>query len=89
MLNLVKKLISLVLAPLKALFDFPVIPDGVADVVSVALGYFERAVEIVAYFCPLPLMYGLLSAVVVIEFIEYSYYLILWVFKKVPFIGVE
>lgn len=89
MINLVKKVISLILAPLKALFDFPVIPDGVAVIISTALGYFNRAIEIVACFCPLPLMYSLLGCVLAIELIEHSYYLIMWIAKKIPFLGIE
>lgn len=89
MIKLVKKLIGLIISPLKALFDFPAVPEGLAAVISKSIEYFDSAVQIIGFFFPLQLAYSLLTVVIAIEVIEHSYYLIMWVVSKIPFLGVK
>lgn len=89
MIKLLKKLVSLILSPLIALIDFPVVPDGLAAYIDKFIGYLKSAMGFVYYFLPMELVKSLISFVIAVELFMFGYHIIMWILRKIPMLGIE
>lgn len=89
MLKLLKKLVSLILSPLIALIDFPVVPEGLAEYINKFIGYLKSGMGFIYYFLPMALVKSFITFVIAVELFMFGYRIVMWVLKKIPMLGIE
>lgn len=89
MLKLLKKLVSLILSPLIALIDFPVVPEGLAEYINKFIDYLRSGMGFIYYFLPMSLVKAFITFVVAVEVFMFSYRVVMWIIKKIPMLGVD
>lgn len=65
------------------------LPSGVTTVLSDLYSYLDMGASYFAAFTHFQYLCGLLSAVLVLNSIIFMYQAIMWILKKVPFLGVS
>ena len=89
MFNLIFKFFSWILSPIINLIDFPVVPPELVQIIDQFLGYLQSAMSVFNFFVPLDVIKPALTVFLVI-FAAYHVYLIaMFIFKKIPFIGIQ
>ena len=88
-LKLLQGVLNLFLAPIMALFSFVIDLDAVAGVVSQTLTYMQQGLAIVNFFCPLNLISPCIVTVITVYAALQIYHLVMFVLRKIPFVGVE
>ncbi len=89
MIKLLKKLVSLILSPLIALIDFPVVPDGLNEYIDKFLGYLRGGMAFISYFLPMTLVRTLITFVIACEIFIFSYHIVMWILRKIPMLGIK
>lgn len=69
--------------------NIPNVPADVSTAISQFLNLIFDHLGLIGVFVPLHHVYILATLCIVLFTFEYSYYLILWVIKKIPFLGME
>lgn len=89
MIKLLKKLVSLILSPLIALIDFPVVPDGLSEYLDKFIGYLRGGMAFISYFLPMTLVRALITFVIACEVFIFGYHVVMWILKKIPMLGIK
>ena len=83
--NLVYSLLSVVLAP----FSLPALPTGIQTIFDSVLGYLTGSVGLLYQFVRPTTLQVLIPAVIIVLNMEHIWDAILWILKKLPFVGIE
>lgn len=83
--NLVYTLLSIVLAP----FSLPQLPEGIQTIFDEIVGYLTGAVGLLCVFVRPTTLQLLIPAVIIVINAEHIWNGILWILKKLPFVGIE
>lgn len=89
MLKILFSAVNLILQPLIALIDIPVIPPEVATIIDQIIGYIDAGLGIVDFFCPLNLIMPGINFMIALEAAYVGYRLVVWVISKIPFLGIS
>ena len=84
LLDLVYKLLSTLLTT----FDVPPAPEEFLEAIPQYFSYLESAKSLVALVLPVNLA-AFLAVTLVIMSVEHGYPFIMWVLRKIPFLGIE
>ncbi len=84
LMNLVYKLLSLVLNPL----NVPGMPDDFLAAIDTFVGYFDYAENLIGFFIPINLevFFNVWFAIFAVH---HAYPLVMWVLRKIPFLGIQ
>lgn len=85
LLNLIYSLLELVLTP----FSLPSLPDGIQTIFDTVLSYLTGSVGLLCVFVRPSTLQLLIPAVIVVINAEHIWNGILWILKKLPFVGIE
>lgn len=85
LLDLLYNLLDLVLSP----FSLPALPEGVQTIFDQVVGYMTGAVGLLTIFVRPTTLQLLIPAVIVVINAEHIWNGILWILKKLPFVGIE
>lgn len=83
--NLVYTLLSVVLAP----FSLPSFPAGIQTIFDNVLSYMTGAVGLLYVFVRPSTLQLLIPSVIIVINMEHIWEGILWILKKLPFVGIE
>lgn len=84
LMNLVKSIISLVLSP----FNIPGIPDDISSSVETFFGYFDTCASFIALVFPINLV-PFFAIFIAIYSWDNIYPMVMWILRKIPFLGIE
>lgn len=82
-------LIFSVFSVLTAPLNIPGVPVGVKEVIAMTLDYIGEGLGILAVYTDMPYLLSLFSLVALVDVAIFLYRTIMWVIKKIPFLGVE
>lgn len=89
---LIETLLNVIMAFLRLLF-LPIqienLPETVASTIQLFLVYMADGVAIVAAYTHFSYLLVLLGIVVVIDLVYTVYIVLMWIIKKIPFLGVQ
>jgi hypothetical protein len=85
LINLVYSIFSLLTSGVKV----PPLPDEVLDILGQFFDYISTGMSILNNFVHLPYLLVLFGIIVTLEVVLHIYYFVLWVLKKIPFLGME
>lgn len=88
MMNLLKKLFNLILSPLINMIDLPVIPEELVMIVNQTFVYMRSGVGFFNLICPLELIQPAIDIFLAVYIFEHGYYLVMWIVKKIPMLGI-
>lgn len=71
------------------LLQFPSVPTGITEAVSFFTSIMRSGIGIFNFVCPLDRISPAIDIYFTIHIIESTYRMIMWLFQKVPFIGVK
>lgn len=83
--DLVYGLLSIVLAP----FSLPALPDGIQSIFDTVLTYLTGSVGLLCQFVRPNTLKLLIPAVIIVINMEHLWNAIIWILKKLPFVGIE
>ena len=83
--DLIYTLLSIVLSP----FSLPQLPDGLQSIFDTVLGDLTGRVGLLCQFVRPSTLQLLIPAVIVVINMEHIWDAILWILKKLPFVGIE
>ena len=83
--DLVYTLLSVVLAP----FSLPGLPSGIQSIFDSVLTYMTGAVGLLCVFVRPSTLQLLIPAVIIVINMEHIWEAIIWILKKLPFVGIE
>lgn len=83
--ELVYTLLSVVLGP----FSLPVLPEGIQTIFDSIVEYLTGAVGLLCVFVRPTTLQLLIPAVILVINAEHIWNGILWILKKLPFVGIE
>ncbi|GLC80241.1 hypothetical protein [Lacrimispora brassicae] len=89
---IIESILNLFSSALKLIFgwiNLPDVPPEIADVVNQLFGYMKSGIGLVFLFVPMPLVRILLPLVVVVVNFDKVYKLVMFVLRKIPFLGIE
>lgn len=84
LLGLVYKLMSLLISS----FNVPAAPQGFIDAIPQFFGYLKSAQSLIALVFPIELA-PFLTVTLIILAVDHGYPFIMWVLRKIPFLGIE
>lgn len=82
--NLIYKMFELFICQ----FNVPPAPDEFLNSVDSFFGYLESASNLISFVLPVKLA-PFFSVTVVIMVVEHGYPFLMWVLRKIPFLGIE
>lgn len=89
---LIKALLSLVLTLLQFLFSwvsFPPVPAQVDAVFQTLIQYIGQGIGFVWLIVPRDLVLVLLPIVLILDNFDKLYTIVMWILRKIPFLGIE
>lgn len=84
LMNLVKGIISLVMRP----FNIPGIPDDVLSSIDTFIGYFDTCSSFIGLVFPVNLVPFFVIFIAIYSW-DNIYPMVMWVLRKIPFLGIE
>ena len=88
MMNLLKKLFNLILSPLISMIDLPLIPEELVMIVDQTFEYMRAGVGFFNLVCPLELIQPAINIFLGVYIFEHGYYIVMWIVKKIPMLGI-
>lgn len=88
-MKLLKKLFNLILSPLISLIDLPVVPDELVAIVNKTFDYMRAGVGFFNFICPLDLIKPAIDIFLAVYIFEHGYYIVMWIVKKIPMLGIS
>lgn len=85
LLNVIVAFLRIVLIP----FSVATLPADVASTVTLALGYLSDGVAIVAGYTHFSYLVALFALSATVETFFFGYHIIMWILRKIPFIGID
>lgn len=70
-------------------FRMAMFPASVAEKVLILIQYISQGMQIVKTFCHWSYISGLLSFIFSMEILVSGYHFIMWVLRKIPFLGID
>lgn len=89
---LIEALLNLIVALLHVLFlplQIDSLPDQISQTLLLFIGYIADGVAVVAAYTHFSYLLVLLGIVIVVNGIYFSYSVIMWILKKIPFLGIH
>lgn len=89
---IIKGLLSLIIGLLRILFgwvSFPAMPEAVTTVFETLIEYIGAGMGFVWLIVPKELVLVLLPIVLVLSNFDKLYGVIMWILRKIPFLGIE
>lgn len=88
-MKLLQGVLNVFLAPILGLLSFAIDLDSVGQFILQVLGYMQQGMSIINFFCPLSLVMSCLVTVIAVSAVLQLYHLVMFVLRKIPFVGVE
>lgn len=90
LIKLLLSLVSIILTPIIALLDFAGLDfSAVLEGVNALIHYIISGFDIVFFFVPKGVALACANVCILLEGIYLTYCICMWVFRKIPFLGVE
>lgn len=89
MIKMIMGVVDWVLSPVLNLLDFPAIPPELNTIMEQVFVYMRSGMAIIDWLCPLNLIQPCIDIFIAVYLIEHGYYLVMWVLKKIPMLGIE
>lgn len=89
MFKIISGFFGWVFSPILSLLDFPVLPAEVTQVIQTGIGYISAGLGILNWFVPINLITPAVAVFAACWAIEHGYTLVMWVLRKIPFVGVQ
>lgn len=89
---IIKGLLNLILSLLEILFGwvaFPPMPDAVVLAINTLMGYIADAVGFLWLIVPRELVIVGIPIILVLENFDKLYSVIMWILRKIPFLGLQ
>lgn len=89
---IIKGLFSLIISLLNILFgwvSFPAMPEAVDTAFQTLLGYMSAGIGFVWLIVPKQLVLVVLPVVLVLSNFDKLYGVIMWILRKIPFLGIQ
>lgn len=89
---IIKGLFSLIISLLNIVFgwvNFPAMPSAVDEAFSTLLSYMSAGIGFVWLIVPRDLVLVVVPVVLVLSNFDKLYSVVMWVLKKIPFLGIE
>lgn len=87
-IKLVTGFLSWILSPILDVLNFPAVPAELQSIIDQLFGYMADGMGILNFFCPLSMIRPALAVLVAVWAVEHGYHVIIWVLRKLPFVGV-
>lgn len=88
MIKLVTGFLSWILSPILDVLNFPAVPAELQSIIDTLFGYMADGMGILNFFCPLSMIRPALVVLGAVWAVEHGYHVIMWVLRKLPFVGV-
>lgn len=88
MIKLVMGFFGWIFSPILDLLNFPAIPSELQSIIDTLFQYMTEGMGIFNFFCPLSMIRPALAVLVAVWTIEHGYHVLMWVLRKLPFVGV-
>lgn len=89
MWQIVSGFFSWVLSPVLNVLNFPVIPVELVDIITAGLEYVQSGLSIFNWFCPIAVITPAITMFMSVWLVKHGYDMVMWILRKIPFIGVE
>lgn len=89
MFNLIQKFFGWLLSPIFNVLNFPVVPVELVQIIDQVFAYMKAGMGILNFFCPLSIIKPALVVFLAVYLVYHGYGLVMWILRKIPFIGVE
>lgn len=70
------------------MLNFPAVPAELQSIIDQLFGYMADGMGILNFFCPLSMIRPALAVLVAVWAVEHGYHIVMWVLRKLPFVGV-
>ena len=87
-IKLVTGFLSWILSPILDVLNFPAVPAELQSIIDQLFGYMADGMGILNFFCPLSMIRPALAVLVAVWAVEHGYHIVMWVLRKLPFVGV-
>lgn len=88
MIKLVTGFLGWVLSPILDVLNFPAVPAELQSIIDTLFGYMSDGMGILNFFCPLNMIRPALAVLLAVWSVEHGYRIVMWVLRKLPFVGV-
>lgn len=88
MIRLVTGFLSWILSPILDVLNFPAVPAELKSIIDQLFDYMADGMGILNFFCPLSMIRPALAVLVAVWAVEHGYHIVMWVLRKLPFVGV-
>ena len=88
MIKLVTGFLGWILSPILDVLNFPAVPAELQSIIDQLFGYMADGMGILNFFCPLSMIRPALAVLVAVWAVEHGYHILMWVLRKLPFVGV-
>lgn len=89
---IIKLLFNLIITLLNLVFgwvSFPAMPTAVTDSLNVLIEYIESGIALCWLIVPRQLVIAVIPVILVCENFDKLYSVVMWVLKKIPFLGLQ
>lgn len=88
MIKLVMGFLSWILSPILDVLNFPAVPSELQSIIDTLFQYMADGMGIFNFFCPLAMIRPALAVLVAVWAVDHGYHIVMWVLRKLPFVGV-
>ena len=88
MIKLVSGFFGWIFSPILDVLNFPAIPSELQTIIDTLFQYMIEGMGIFNFFCPLAMIRPALAVLVAVWTVEHGYHVLMWVLRKLPFVGV-
>ena len=87
-IKLVTGFLSWILSPILDILNFPAVPAELQSIIDTLFGYMSDGMGLLNFFCPLSMIRPALAVLAAVWVVEHGYHIVMWVLRKLPFVGV-
>lgn len=89
MFNLISSFFGWVLSPILNLLNFPVVPPELVSIMNTVFGYLKQGMSVLSFFVPMGTIKPAITVFLVIYGVYHAYLIVMFILKKIPFIGIK
>lgn len=89
MWKIISGFFSWVFSPILNVLNFPVIPPELVDIITTGIFYIHSGLKIFNWFCPLNVIAPAITMFLSVWLVKHGYDMVMWILRKIPFIGVK
>lgn len=89
MFRLISKFFGWILSPIINLINFPAVPPELVQIVDQVFVHLKSGMSIINFFCPLSVIKPALVVFLAIFAAYHVYLIVMFVLRKIPFLGIE